>query len=122
MPATSPQEHLQAIADFIDKNTANITLGAEAPMTQGADPFTGANNAMYEASRAGVAPTGGGGAGAGTVTFASSEHIPKKAMIFFETPGKADAVEKKLLEFNDALAAGGATSGVCVSVSVCVCE
>jgi phospholipase A-2-activating protein len=103
-----PQEHLDQIANFIDKNAAAVTLGGDAPMTQGADPFTGGSNAMYEAPRA--APAGGSASGASTVTFASSEHIPKKSMIFFDTPGKADAVEKKVMEFNDALAAGGATS------------
>ena len=108
-----PQEHLDQIANFIDKNTASVTLGSEAPMTQGVDPFTGSNNAMYEAPRA--APAGGSAAGSSTVTFTSSEHIPKKSMIFLDTPGKAEAVEKKAMEFNDALAAGGATSALAMT-------
>jgi len=83
-------------------------------MTQGADPFTGSSNAMYEAPRA--APAGGTAAGSSsTVTFSTSEHIPKKSMIFLDTPGKAEAVEKKVMEFNDALAAGGATSALALT-------
>ena len=36
-------------------------------------------------------------------------------MIFFDTPGKPDAVEKKVMEFNDALAAGGSTSALAMT-------
>ena len=108
-----PQEHLDQIANFIDRNAGAVTLGMDAPMSQGADPFTGSNNAMYEAPRA--APAGGSAASSSTVTFASSEHIPKKSMIFFDTPGKPEAVEKKVMEFNDALAAGGATSALAMT-------
>jgi len=108
-----PQEHLDQIANFIDTNAAPVTLGADTPMATGADPLTGGSNAMYEAPRA-------GGAGASSVTFASSEHIPKKSMIFFDTPGKAEAVEKKVMEFNDALAAGGATSALAMTADEAV--
>ena len=101
-----PQEHLDQIANFIDTNAAAVTLGADTPMTTGADPLTGSSNAMYEAPAGGVSST---------VTFASSEHIPKKSMIFFDTPGKAEAVEKKVMEFNDALAGGGATSALAMT-------
>jgi phospholipase A-2-activating protein len=108
-----PQEHLDQIANFIDKNAGAVTLGMDAPMTRGADPFTGGSNAMYEAPRA--APGGGTAGGSSTVTFASSSHIPRKSMIFFDTPGKPDAVEKKVMEFNDALAAGGSTSALAMT-------
>jgi hypothetical protein len=56
-----PQEHLDQIANFIDKNAGAVTLGMDAPMTRGVDPFTGGSNAMYEAPRA--APGGGAAAG-----------------------------------------------------------
>jgi len=101
-----PVDHLDEIARFIDRNAnQNVTLGMDAPMTQGADPFTGANNAMYEAPQA---SRGGGTDAAGAdkaITFESQQHIPKRTMVFFETPGKAEAIEKKAAEFNEAVGA-----------------
>uniref|UniRef100_A0A7S4KYY7 Phospholipase A-2-activating protein n=1 Tax=Guillardia theta TaxID=55529 RepID=A0A7S4KYY7_GUITH len=91
-----PQDHLEQIAQFIDKNAnQGVTLGAESRPTRGADPLTGAHDAMYESQKP---------AKETFVTFASEEHIPRKAMIFFELPGKQEAIEKKAMEFNDALA------------------
>jgi hypothetical protein len=65
-----PQDHLDEIARFIDRNAnQGVTLGSEPAPTRGADPYTGAHNAMYEA--AGGAQSGG----------AAASHIPKTAMV-----------------------------------------
>ena len=65
-----PQDHLDEIARFIDRNAnQGVTLGSEPVPTRGADPFTGAHNAMYEA--AGGAQNGG----------EPVSHIPKKTMV-----------------------------------------
>ena len=67
-----PQDHLDEIARFIDRNAnQGVTLGSEPVPTRGADPFTGAHNAMYEA--AGAAQNAG----------APISHIPKRAMVMF---------------------------------------
>jgi len=91
------QDHLDEIARFIDRNAnQGVTLGSEPMPTRGADPFTGAHNAMYENS--GASQNAGG----------PTSHIPKKVMVFFEQLGKADALEKKLMEFNSTLGGSAA--------------
>eukprot|EP00290_Baffinella_frigidus_P008213 CAMPEP_0180122658 /NCGR_PEP_ID=MMETSP0986-20121125/3691_1 /TAXON_ID=697907 /ORGANISM="non described non described, Strain CCMP2293" /LENGTH=774 /DNA_ID=CAMNT_0022061857 /DNA_START=102 /DNA_END=2422 /DNA_ORIENTATION=+ len=91
------QAHLDEIARWIDTQAnQGVTLGEQAG--GGYDPLTGANNAMNEAGSSGQS----GGAG-GVISFGSDQHIPKKIMTFFETPGKREAIEKKLGELNEAL-------------------
>ncbi len=65
------QDHLDEIARFIDRNAnQGVTLGSDPVPTRGADPFTGAHNAMYENS------------GASQNSGVPATHIPKKVMVF----------------------------------------
>ena len=43
---------------------------------------------MNEAVAPGQRSGGGAGGGGGKISFGSDQHIPKKIMTFFETPGK----------------------------------